>query len=124
MSIMSQADLADLQSEFEGLKGSHLKGLLIGCGSIVLVFPKATILVQCSFEVKDGQRLKEGDGESCDTSVLLIPFLNKHVTYTSVSIRGEAILEFETGHSIKIIPDDTGFEAYVLSTPAGVSPVW
>ena len=123
MAILSHGDLAILQSDFEGLKGTILEEVLVGYGSIVLHFPRATILVQCSFEVKNDQGTEEGDGESCDTSVLLFPFLNKHVTSTNVTIRGEATMEFETGQSIIIIPADTGFESYVFNSPAGVFPV-
>ena len=123
MAILSQVDLADLQSKFESLETSFLSGILVVEGSMTLRFSKTTILVRCPFEVKGEKDSSRGCGTSPETSAIMFQFFNQNVMSTDVNRYGEATLVFENGHSIRIIPDDSGSESYVLTTPTGAFPV-
>jgi hypothetical protein len=125
VSSLSQTDFENLQADLTGLKGSLLMGVLVGAGSIVLNFSnRATVLIQCPFEAYDGKVSSSGHGESPETSVILFRYLNKSVTDTNADRLGRATLVFNAGTGMRITPDDSGFESYVLSTSKGVFPVY
>ena len=125
MASLSQAEWEHLQADLNGLKALIFVGILVGIGSMVLHFSDgSSLLVQCPFEVYDGGTSNKGHGESPGTAVILFGFLNEHVLDVSVYLVGRITLEFSAGRGIRIIPDDSGFESYVLRTSKGVSPVY
>jgi hypothetical protein len=82
------------------------------------------VLVQCAFEVNDGTISRTAHGESVETSVFLFQLLNEKVVGVQVDMVGRMIFDFGAGRSIRIIPDNSGPESYVLRTPNGVFPVY
>jgi hypothetical protein len=125
MATLSQADQANLQAELNDLKSSIFVGVLVGAGSLILHFSNgSSILVQCPFETVDDGPSARGHGESPTTSAILFGFLNSRVADVTVDAAGLAELRFGQGRGIKIIPDDSGFESYVVRTSHGVSPVF
>ena len=124
MSSLSSTDHANLQADLGGLKNALLMGVLVGAGSIVLKFSDgASVLVQCPFEVEEAGQSHSGHGESPATSATLFGLLNHRVSGAKVDKRGRTTFDFEAGGKIRLIPDDSGFEAYVVNTTSGVFPV-
>ena len=124
MSHLSRVDRANLQASLGSLKNAMLHGMLVGAGSIVLHFSdRASVLVQCPYEVEEGGRLRNGHRKVPATSTALFGLLNHRVTDARVDDEGRATLHFDAGGSIRLIPDDSGFEAYVVNTAIGVCPV-
>ena len=124
MSYLSRTDQTNLQAGFGDLKDACLDGVLVGAGSMVLHFSTgASVLCQCPFEVEKIGELRSGHGEAPDTSPALFGFLNHRVTDARVDKRGRATLGFDAGGSVRLVPDESGLEAYVLRTLNGVFPV-
>jgi hypothetical protein len=125
MTSLSQADRENLQADLSNLKSSIFVGVLVGVGSMILHFSNgSSVLVQCPFEVDDGGASNMGHGESPGTSVVLFGFLNEHVDDISVDVVGQITLAFGASRSIRIVPDNSGFESYVLTTSKGTFPVY
>jgi len=124
MSSLSSADHANLQADLTGLKDSHLVGVLVGAGSIVLKFSDgASVLVQCPYEVAEGGKSQNGHGEQPASSATLFGLLNHRLSGAKVDKHGRTTFQFEAGGRLRLIPDDSGFEAYVVNTANGVFPV-
>jgi hypothetical protein len=125
MTSLSDTDLENLKADLSSLKRSTFVGVLVGAGSMILHFSDgSSVLVQCPFETYDGDTSNKGHGESPGTSLILFTFLNEHVGDVSADLTGKIKLEFETSKGIQIIPDNSGFESYVLRTSKGVFPVY
>lgn len=125
MTSLSQTDLKHLQADSSGLISFALVGVLVGYGSLILHFGDgSSLLVQCAFEVYDDKNSHAGHGESAETSVFLFQLLNQHIVSVQVDMAGQMILDFGAGRGIRIIPDHSGLESYVLRTPRGVFPVY
>jgi hypothetical protein len=125
MAELSLIEIDVLKAELGCLRKQAFTGVLVGVGSIILHFGgPCTLLIQCPFEVSDGAISKKGHGELRETSVILFDFLNQHVVDTHVDRTGQIALEFSERRTVKIIPDRSGFESYVLSTPKGVHPLF
>jgi hypothetical protein len=124
MNFLSKMDLENLQADLGGLTNSALVGVLVGYGSIVLNFSNgASLLVQCSFDANDGLVSCAGHGLSADTSTILFKFLNADIAGVNVNRAGQIDFDFGAGRCLRIIPDNSGFESYVLRTSKGVFPV-
>lgn len=96
-------------------------GVLVGVGSIVLNFTCGSrLLIQCPFEVYDGRNSSSGHGEALDTSPLLFGILNQPITDVRVGPQGETSWAFGAHKGIRVIPDNSGLESYVLSTSKDV----
>jgi hypothetical protein len=122
--VLVHCDLNVLRSDLAGLANQTLTGILVGVGSTVLHFSDgSSVLVHCSFEALDGRTKVIGHGENPADSVALFGLLNQSVSSTGVDVRGAATLHFRSGGAIRIIPDNSGFESYVLRTSKGVFPV-
>jgi hypothetical protein len=125
MTSVSQTDQEQLQAHSNSLINSAFVGVLVGHGSMILHFSDGSrVLVQCAFEVSDDKISHTGHGESAETSVLLFQLFNAHVVSIRVDTVGQMIFDFGAGRGIRRIPDGSGFESYVLSTPGGVFPVY
>jgi hypothetical protein len=125
MAILSQAEWEHLQAELRGLKTSLFVGVLVGVGSMILHFSDgSSLLVQCPFEMNDAGISNAGHGESLGTSAILFGLLNEHVSDVSLGNDGDITLKFSSDRAIRIIPDNSGFESYVLRTIRGVFPVF
>ena len=125
MTTLSQTEWEHLQAHLSGLRTSSCVGVLVGAGSMVLNFSDgSSLLVQCPFEVNDNGNLNMGHGESPGTSVALFGLLNEPIVDASVDTIGQITLNFRANRKIRIIPDSSGFESYVLRTSKGVSPVY
>ena len=124
MNSLSKADLENLQADLSSLTNSALIGVLVGYGSMVLNFSNgASLLVQCPFDANDGLVSRAGHGLSADTSTILFQFLNADIVGVSVDGVGQIDFDFGAGRGLRIIPDNSGFESYVLRTSKGIFPV-
>jgi hypothetical protein len=120
MTSLSQTDLENLRADAASLATSALVGVLVGFGSMILHFSNgSSVLVQCAFEVFGDKLSQSGRGESPGSSVILFEFLNEHVVSVSVDVVGQMTFNFGADRGFRIIPDDSGFESYVLRTPKG-----
>ena len=125
MTSFSQTEWKNLQADLSGLKTLIFVGVLVGAGSMIFNFSDgSSLLVQCPFEAYDDGTSNMGHGESPGTSVILFGFLNEHILDAGVDAVGQVTLKFSAGRGIRIIPDNSGFESYVLRTSKGVSPVF
>jgi hypothetical protein len=126
MAEPSLIEIDVLRADLGCLRKQAFTGVLVGVGSIILHFGggSCALLIQCPFEVHEGGISKNGHGHSRETSVILFDFLNQDVVDTHVDPSGQIALEFSERRTVKIIPDHSGFESYVLSTPKGVHPVF
>lgn len=124
MRAVTEPDLTLLRSDIGILGNTILVGILVGAGSLVLHFSDgSSLLIQCPFEAIAGRDATRGHGENPATAPALFRFLNEPVTGVAVSETGESTLRFRTG-SMRIIPDHSGLESYVLRTSRGVMPVF
>src|SRR4051812_19627075 len=125
MAPLSENDLENLTADSRSLRTAAFVGVLVGFGSMTLHFSNgSSVLVQCAFEVFDGELSRSGHGESPATSVSLFDFFNEHVVNVSVDVVGRMTFDFGANRGFQIVPDDTGFESYVLRTPKGAFPVY
>ena len=125
MISLSQADTEKLQIDSNSLTMSILVGVLVGSGSMVLHFSNgSSVLVQCSFETYSDETSHSGHGESPGTSGILFEYLNKDVVAVKVDTTGEMTFDFGASGRIRITPDGSGLESYVLRTAQGVFPVY
>ena len=125
MTTLSQTDLENLQADSNSLVTSAFVGVLVGFGSMIMHFSNgSSVLVQCVFEVFDGNLSRTGHGGSPETSVILFEYFNEHVVSVSVDVIGQMTFNFAVERGFRIIPDGSGLESYVLRTPKGVFPVY
>jgi hypothetical protein len=125
MNSPTQTDWKSLQVDLISLKSSTFVGVLVGVGSIILHFSNgSSVLVQCPFEVFDGASSKAGHGEAPASSLLLFGLLNGRVDDASIDAKGRITFQFGASSSIRIVPDGSGYESYVLRTSKGTSPVY
>jgi len=121
---LSTTEIDVLNDSLGCLRGQAFTGVLVGVGSIILHFNGVcSLLLQCPFEVCEGATTKSGHGESRETSANLFDLLNQCVVDAHADPTGQIFLTFGGRRTIKIMPDRSGFESYVLSTPKGVHPV-
>jgi hypothetical protein len=124
MPTLSPAEWENLQADLSGLKTLIFVGVLVGAGSMILHFSDgSSLLVQCPFEVYDDGTSNKGHGQSPGTAVILFGLLNEHIFDVSVGVDGQITLAFGAARGIRIIPDSSGFESYVLRTAKGVTPI-
>ena len=124
MSSLSHADRANLQADLSSMKNAALVSVLVGTGSIVLKFSDGVpVTVQCPFEVEEDGKALSGHGETPGTCPALCGFLNHRVNDARFDKQGRTTFSFDAGGRLRLIPDDSGFEAYVVSTTNGVFPV-
>jgi hypothetical protein len=125
VTMLSKPTRDKLQAELNDLKDALFVGVLVGVGSIILQFANgSTLLVQCPFAVQNLGVSHMGHGETADTSMSLFGLLNEQVSTVLVDASGQTTLEFGTSRSIRIIPDHSGYESYVVRTSKGVFPVF
>jgi hypothetical protein len=71
----------------------------------------------------DAGTWSEGHGETSRTRIILFGLLNEDIVDVSLDADCRITLTFTAGRGIRIIPDGSGFESYVLNTSNGVFPV-
>lgn len=117
-------DLSRLQADLRSFEGAKLVGVLVGGGSLILEFSNsASLLIQCPFQAEDDGMVRSGHGEQPKTAVILFDFLNADVNKTTVDPMARGEFVFGARRRIRIIPDDSGYESYVVRTSNGVFPV-
>ncbi|HVB17132.1 MAG TPA: hypothetical protein VNF04_11395 [Stellaceae bacterium] len=124
MAHLSAKDMNNLRKDLRNIEGSSLVGVLVGDGSMILNFSNnASILIQCAFETNDGEVVEGGHGEISQTAIYLFKFLNTRLDDVAVTEAGLITLGFGPDRRVRIIPDGSGLESYVLRTSSGVFPV-
>lgn len=110
--------------ELHEFEQSVFTGVTIGIGSLVLLFSSgARVMLQCPFQCGEKEHLHTGHGEDITTSSLFFPFLNQKVESCSF-LDGEVLKLFFCNKSfIHIIPEQNGFESYVITTSQGDYPI-
>lgn len=105
--------------------GSILLGITVGVGSLVFGFStNVQLIVQCRFELITKEHVESGHGEDPLSSPVLFSCLNKEVIRSSMGFDSVLRLEFDDGNVLKIVPEMGGVEPYVVSTSAGIFPVF
>jgi hypothetical protein len=121
MTGLSGRDIQNLQSGAIILVNSTLTTISVGHTPSTLIFSnRSSVDMQCPFEVYDDTTVNVGHGTIPATSALLFRFLNMDVSDAKVDGLGQTTLEFSANCGIRIKSDNTGYESYVLNTPAGV----
>ena len=111
-------------SELYEFRQSFLTGITVGVGSLIFLFSSGvSILIQCPFKYGTPDHLLDGHGENLMTSVNLFSFLNHQVVIAEMSENSVFRLVFSNENEICIIPDNSGFESYVITTSQGHYPV-
>jgi hypothetical protein len=124
MNSLSKMDLENLQADLGSLITSAFVGVLVGYGSMILHFSNgSSLLMQCPFEANEGSVSRAGHGEHADTSLALFQFLNADIVDVTVDGVGQIDFDFGARRSLRIIPENSGFESYVLQTSKGTFPV-
>lgn len=112
------------ENELEEITSSMFIGITVGVGSLVLLFSSgARVLVQCTFQCGKEGKKEMGHGEKIMTSVLLFPFLNKKIKQANMLDGSILKLVLSDDEEICIIPENNGFESYVITTSYGEYPV-
>jgi len=125
MPALSNDDLKSLSADLKNLKDSSLVGVLVGDGSMILNFANgSSILVQCPFETAVNGVSATGHGEDAETAINLFDLLNTQVLDAAVDERGLITLIFGPAKKLRICPDGSGLESYVMRTSNGVLPVY
>lgn len=116
-------------AELHEFEQSIFTGVTVGVGSLVLLFSSgARVMIQCPFQCGEKGQLHTGHGENLSTSNFLFPLLNQVVRRCSV-VDGEILnleilrLSFDNERYIQILPENSGFESYVITTSYGDYPV-
>ncbi|EAT1859371.1 hypothetical protein EJO82_21895 [Salmonella enterica] len=110
--------------ELKEFEQSIFTGVIVGVGSLVLLFSSGTrIMIQCPFLCGEKNHQKNGHGEILATSELLFPLLNQRVESCTM-LDGDVLrLSFSKENHIYIIPENNGFESYVITSSRGDYPV-
>lgn len=110
--------------ELQEFELSIFTGVTVGIGSLVLLFSSGVrIMIQCPFQCGKKDHFQTGHGENIATSNLLFSMLNQPVE-SCFMLDGEILnLSFVDKTSIQIIPENNGFESYVITTSHGDYPV-
>jgi hypothetical protein len=125
MPALSNENLKSLIADVKGLKDSTLVGVLVGDGSMILNFANgSSILLQCPFKTAINGVSATGHGEDAETAIHLFALLNTKVVDAAVDESGLITLKFSRTKKLRICPDGSGFESYVMRTSNGVSPVY
>ena len=112
------------QNELNEFGQAFFTGVTVGVGSLVFLFSTgATILVQCPFKCGKIGHLVDGHGENLMTSVKIFPLLNKKVITAEMVDSSTLRLVFADESEVYILPDNNGFESYVITTSHGPHPV-
>lgn len=111
-------------AELHEFEQSIFTGVTVGVGSLVLLFSSgARVMIQCPFQCGEKGHLHTGHGENLSTSNFLFPLLNQVVRSCSV-VDGEILrLSFDNERYIQVLPENNGFESYVITTSHGDYPV-
>jgi hypothetical protein len=116
-SMIEDRDLAELSRTL-------LTGVTVGIGSLILVFVSgAQILVQCMFECIEGDITRLGHGEDPGTSQILFAYLNHEVESAVMDRDAVLTLRCENNKFLRIVPEQSGLESYVITTRHGIYPV-
>ena len=112
------------EKDLDELRHAIFTGLTVGAGSLVLHFSTgAQILVQCTFEIRRSGEVQYGHGEHMDSSPQLFGLINRKVSAASFDSSSTLSLGFDGGEALSIIPEQNGFESFVLTTKHGICPV-
>lgn len=112
------------QNELNEFEQAFFTGVTVGVGSLVFLFSTGvTILVQCPFKCGKPGYLVDGHGESLMTSINLFSLLNQMVVSAGMIEGSTFKLVLSDESEIYIIPDNSGFESYVITTSQGPYPV-
>jgi hypothetical protein len=125
MSVLAKDDLKRLSVALKGLKDSLFVGVLVGYGSMILHFGNgSSILIQCPFETVTNGLRATGHGEDAETAIHLFEFFNTEILDAAADEKGLITLKFGDTKKLRICPDGSGLESYVVRTSNGVLPVY
>ncbi|MGF6573839.1 hypothetical protein ABH945_005960 [Paraburkholderia sp. GAS333] len=112
------------EKDLTEIRTSILIGVTVSVGSLTLLFSSgAHLLIQCPFECDYLGHISVGHGEKLATGPLLFECLNHVVENTEFDANLMLTVSFDGGRRVKIEPEASGLESYVLTTRFGICPV-
>lgn len=114
----------DESYDLRGFEAAVLNGVLVGVGSLVLLFSReAQVVVSCPFEVLTPEGWSVGHGEHPLTSIHLFGCLNYCVVSAEMCMGSILQISFENGQQVRILPEHDGLESYVMTVGGEIIPI-